>query len=162
MRVRQLPARQNFCVFTCREIPFALALRPTRTQSTIASMPYSPRRSTLNSSKFFLLIRELEDGQATFLPRLWRRKENRETRFLREIKGTGGASLLFSFERAPMSISCPCCQGEQIHRSRTRGILQRFLTIIFIRPYRCEDCDLRFFRCSISDKPRPVRVGRTS
>jgi hypothetical protein len=122
----------------------------------------SPRRSTLNSSEFSLLIQELEDGQATFLPRLWRRKESRETRFLREIEGTGGASFLFSFERVPVSICCPRCQSDQIHRSRTRGILEHLLTIIFVRPYRCEDCDLRFFRCSMSDKTRPVRLGRTS
>jgi hypothetical protein len=53
---------------TCWEIPFALALRPTGTKSFITGHVVSPLRSTLNSSEFFPLIRELEDGQATFLP----------------------------------------------------------------------------------------------
>lgn len=72
----------------------------------------------------------------------------------------GWAPLLFSSMRPVMSISCPCCQSDHIHRSMPRGILERILAIISLRPYRCEDCDYRFFR--FSAKSRPARLMRTS
>ena len=51
-------------------------------------------------------------------------------------------------------LSCPDCQSCQIHRSRRRGILERaVLRMIFVRPFRCEKCDLRFFRWSLAPNP---------
>ena len=46
-----------------------------------------------------------------------------------------------------MSINCPSCQGQRIHRSKTKGVLESgLLAMIFVRPFRCEKCDYRFFR----------------
>lgn len=42
---------------------------------------------------------------------------------------------------------CPRCgRHDYVHRSRTRNSFERFLRTFFrIRPYRCADCNLRFF-----------------
>jgi len=61
-----------------------------------------------------------------------------------------------------MSIRCPCCQSHQIYRSRTKGILESLMTRVFVRPYRCLDCDYRFFRWSLKVKPEADRMARTS
>ena len=37
-----------------------------------------------------------------------------------------------------------------------------FLSLIFLRPFRCEECDSRFRRWSITEKPGPDRPIRTS
>jgi hypothetical protein len=48
-------------------------------------------------------------------------------------------------------LNCPFCHGTRIHRSRRRGIYERrILSLIFVRPFRCEDCDFRFFRWSFA------------
>jgi predicted Zn-ribbon and HTH transcriptional regulator len=78
------------------------------------------------------------------------------------IEGPGWVVLSALTERDAMSIRCPCCQSDQIHRSKTKGILERVSTIIFVRPYRCVDCDYRFFRWSLRVKPEPGRMARTS
>ena len=72
----------------------------------------------------------------------------------------GWAPLLFSFMRPVISTSCPYCQSHEIHRSRLRGILERILAIVLVRPYRCGDCDYRFF--CFGYKSRPVGLMRTS
>jgi hypothetical protein len=62
-----------------------------------------------------------------------------------------------------MQITCPNCRSSLNHRSRTKGIVETFLLpLIFMRPFRCEECDDRFFRCSVSEKPGPVRPVATS
>jgi len=35
------------------------------------------------------------------------------------------------------------------------------LALVFLRPFRCEDCDLRFFHWSIHKKYRPRRPRTT-
>ena len=51
-------------------------------------------------------------------------------------------------------ISCPSCRGERIHQSRRNGFLEKvILAMIFVRPFRCEKCDDRFFRGSFSTNP---------
>jgi predicted Zn-ribbon and HTH transcriptional regulator len=42
---------------------------------------------------------------------------------------------------------CPNCRSPKISRSRRRG-LEEFLLhyFCFITPYRCRDCDYRYFR----------------
>ena len=35
------------------------------------------------------------------------------------------------------------------------------LTIMFVRPFRCERCDDRFFRWSLSDNPNAAREVTT-
>jgi hypothetical protein len=54
--------------------------------------------------------------------------------------------------------SCPECESSKIHQSRRRGIVERALfAAIFVRPFRCERCDARFYRWSLSANPQPSR-----
>ena len=42
---------------------------------------------------------------------------------------------------------CPNCQSASYHRSRRRGAVDFILHhFFFITPYRCRECDERFFR----------------
>lgn len=42
--------------------------------------------------------------------------------------------------------SCPCCGSEEVTRSRRQGFFERnFLGMTPIRPYRCMDCETRYF-----------------
>jgi len=41
---------------------------------------------------------------------------------------------------------CPDCGGKKIRRSRPRGFLESMILPLFYRPFRCEECDRRFFR----------------
>lgn len=51
-------------------------------------------------------------------------------------------------------MNCPSCQSQRIHQSRRRGILEKgILGAIFVRPFRCEKCDVRFFRWSLAANP---------
>jgi len=62
-----------------------------------------------------------------------------------------------------MHITCPNCQSRMIHRSKKKGILETILlTAIFVRPFRCEKCDTRFFQLSFREKPAPARTAKTS
>jgi hypothetical protein len=43
-------------------------------------------------------------------------------------------------------MTCPLCAGEDLHRSRGRGIYERILLrAIGKYPYRCDECDERFY-----------------
>jgi DNA-directed RNA polymerase subunit RPC12/RpoP len=62
-----------------------------------------------------------------------------------------------------MTITCPNCGSASTHRSKTKGFQETvFLAMIFSRPFRCEECDSRFFRWSITEKPGPERRMITS
>jgi transposase-like protein len=53
-----------------------------------------------------------------------------------------------------MTTRCPLCQSENISKSKRRGLLESLVfTLIHVRPYRCQSCDLRFFR-----RGRPARA----
>jgi hypothetical protein len=40
---------------------------------------------------------------------------------------------------------CPQCESSRVRRSYRRGFLERFLyRILFVWPYRCDACDVRF------------------
>ena len=80
----------------------------------------------------------------------------------REIEGPDWVVFSALLERHAVSIRCPCCQSHQFYRSRTKGILESVMSRIFVRPYRCVDCDCRFFRWSLRAKSASVRVTRTS
>jgi hypothetical protein len=42
---------------------------------------------------------------------------------------------------------CPRCQSERTYRSKQRGLIGRGpLTLLSLRPFRCRDCQRRFFR----------------
>src|SRR5580692_10268004 len=71
-------------------------------------------------------------------------------------------SFLPSLKSAAESIWCPACQSDQVRRARTGGIAEPFLAKLLIRPYRCEECDFRFFRWSTRHKPKATRPARRS
>src|SRR6266446_1944831 len=72
-------------------------------------------------------------------------------------------SRIDGMERIMRSINCPYCQSQRIHRSKPKGILELgLLALIFVLPFRCEKCDSRFFRWSISEKPGPAGPPVTS
>lgn len=48
--------------------------------------------------------------------------------------------------RRLMNRACPRCEGKFIRRSHRVGVMERFLLrMSFVRPYRCLDCDRRFY-----------------
>jgi len=41
--------------------------------------------------------------------------------------------------------SCPSCGSKLVGRSRRRGLIESLiLPLLFIRPYRCEECHYRY------------------
>ena len=57
---------------------------------------------------------------------------------------------------------CPLCSSQRIHQSKRKGMLERMLlAMMFVRPFRCERCDDRFFRWSLSDNPNAAREVTT-
>ncbi len=53
---------------------------------------------------------------------------------------------------------CPQCHSLDVHRSRRRGFVERFLlALIFLRPLRCEKCKARYYGYVYST---PLRVER--
>ena len=45
-----------------------------------------------------------------------------------------------------MPVSCPHCQSKAIRRSMRKGMLEStILRLIPVRPFRCKDCDHRFY-----------------
>ena len=67
-----------------------------------------------------------------------------------------------SLKKPPVATGCPACQSDQIRRSKTRGIVESILAFLMIRPYRCEECDYRFFRWSIRHKRKATQPARTT
>jgi len=60
-------------------------------------------------------------------------------------------------------LSCPLCHSKRIYRSRRKGIIERvILAMIFIKPFRCERCDFRFFRWSITANRNTPRQETTA
>lgn len=59
--------------------------------------------------------------------------------------------------------SCPICASVSIHPSRRYGFTEKvLLAMIFVRPFRCEWCDARFFRWSLSENPNAARSAPSS
>lgn len=57
-----------------------------------------------------------------------------------------------TFKRTPerggfpdMKRTCPQCRSSSLMRSHRRNFVERFLSIVQVLPYRCEDCNHRFF-----------------
>jgi len=47
---------------------------------------------------------------------------------------------------APRRHRCPACDSSAVDRSARYGTLERlYLTLASQRPYRCRDCDHRFY-----------------
>jgi hypothetical protein len=48
-------------------------------------------------------------------------------------------------------LACPVCGSKRVNRSKRRGIVERmFFRLVSLKPFRCEACDTRFFRSSIT------------
>ena len=60
-------------------------------------------------------------------------------------------------------MKCPECGSKRIHPSRRRGLLEKgILASIFLRPFRCQHCDIRFFRLSFANHGISRRTVTTS
>jgi hypothetical protein len=82
-------------------------------------------------------------------------------RSIQRLRLTAWSSFLPLLEKAEVSIWFPDCRSDQIHRSRTRGTIESLLAILLIRPYRCEECDYRFFAAPFEANLRqPGRQGQ--
>ena len=54
-------------------------------------------------------------------------------------------------------IRCPSCDCRRTHRSRSKGLLEKWLlAMICVRPFRCEQCDERFFAWSLRKIPNEL------
>jgi hypothetical protein len=101
-------------------------------------------------------LQDLLDRHESLHPRFWACEESSETRLFERSKRPGwDGSLLsshpfFILERSVMLFRCPWCQSERTRRSKTRGFFEAFLARLTVRPFRCQDCDCRFFRRSAS------------
>ena len=41
---------------------------------------------------------------------------------------------------------CPGCQSQNVRKSRRRNVYEKlFCAVFFLSPFRCEDCDERYF-----------------
>jgi hypothetical protein len=50
---------------------------------------------------------------------------------------------------------CPNCKGTSCYRSRRRGALEFFFHyFLFTSPYRCKDCDTRYYRTRMAKDAR--------
>ena len=53
----------------------------------------------------------------------------------------------FRIQMGEESGQCPSCKSSRLRRTHRIGVLERTLSKIFgLRPYRCKECDDRFFR----------------
>ena len=49
---------------------------------------------------------------------------------------------------------CPHCGSSEVFRSHRRGTVERYLLrSIGVRPFRCVNCNARFYRLKHSDSP---------
>jgi len=66
------------------------------------------------------------------------------------LRGHGEEPMIFeeNAERERVLI-CPRCQQESSRRSRRRGSRDYLIGIFGLRPWRCRDCDNRFYAWSV-------------
>lgn len=58
--------------------------------------------------------------------------------------------------------ACPACGGRNVHRSRRHGLLERtLLRLLRLRPYRCPDCNYRFYAFGRRRPQRAAPAPRT-
>ena len=51
-----------------------------------------------------------------------------------------------TFRFALKSGECPDCGSHLVRHSRRRTFVERIaFLLLLVRPYRCDDCDIRFF-----------------
>jgi hypothetical protein len=52
---------------------------------------------------------------------------------------------------------CPQCESSLVRRSTRRGLLENFIyPLLFVWPYRCDECDVRFLGFHRQYAPLPV------
>ncbi len=52
---------------------------------------------------------------------------------------------------------CPKCKSDHAHRSHRRGAFEHLASLFAYNPYRCRECDYRFFRFPHADlEPAPA------
>ena len=65
------------------------------------------------------------------------------------VKGVSlrAASMLGSASKkdATGKVQCPACASSSVKRSIRRGLWERLKSVIAIYPYRCSECNCRFF-----------------
>src|SRR5271170_8254930 len=93
---------------------------------------------------------------------MWSREVSDGMRYFQKSGLPAGFSISPSLERSGAWICCPDCQCDQIRRSKTKGSVESLMAFLRIRPYRCEECDYRFFRWSIRSKPEATKPARTT
>ncbi|MGH9863523.1 MAG: hypothetical protein ACRD35_08880 [Candidatus Acidiferrales bacterium] len=53
---------------------------------------------------------------------------------------------------------CPKCFSLDVHRSRAKSFLEMFvLPVVFLRPYRCGQCEHRYYGV-VASKKYPLRA----
>jgi uncharacterized protein with PIN domain len=58
--------------------------------------------------------------------------------------------------------ACPRCESRAIRRSMRKGVVERvFLRMALVWPYRCDDCDVRFWGFQRS-APRMKELMKTA
>jgi hypothetical protein len=59
---------------------------------------------------------------------------------------------------------CPRCHSKVIRRSKRRGLFElSLLSVIPVRPFRCDDCDCRFYAlASAADQIQSTPVAARS
>lgn len=56
-------------------------------------------------------------------------------------------------------MQCPSCSSRCVRRSKRRAIVERtILSALCVRPFRCVECGVRFFRLSLR---KNVPLGQT-
>jgi predicted Zn-ribbon and HTH transcriptional regulator len=61
-----------------------------------------------------------------------------------------------------MPFRCPWCQSERTRRSKTRGFFEAFLSKLSVKPFRCHDCDCRFFHTQFNHKSKATPIVKSS
>ena len=57
---------------------------------------------------------------------------------------------------------CPHCGSAEVFRSHRRGAMERYLLpAVGMRPFRCVNCDARFYQLNHSQDPVP-RANRAA
>jgi len=54
---------------------------------------------------------------------------------------------------------CPICESDNVYRSRRNGLIEWVLHhLLFKSPYRCQDCNERFFRSRLARRHPPKEL----
>jgi hypothetical protein len=60
----------------------------------------------------------------------------------------------FRIATATDLVYCPNCTAIKLRRSRRKGILEKtLLKVLAVRPYRCDQCDERYFGVGLRREP---------